>query len=131
MKKVFHRAFDMSADPYRSLDDIQQLGIDILLTSGRRQSALEGMEVIRQLVQRSDGKLEIMAGSGVNAANAARLASTGISALHFTSKRMVNGEMLFRNSELQNMGATAHDEYALELFDTGKFKAIQDAVAFY
>lgn len=131
MKKVFHRAFDMSADPYRSLDDIQQLGIDILLTSGRRQSALEGMEVIRQLVQRADGKLEIMAGAGVNATNAARLASTGLSALHFTSKRTVDGAMLFRNTELQNMGATVQDEYSLEVFDREKFKAIQHAVAFY
>lgn len=131
MKKVFHRAFDMSADPYRSLDDIQRLGIDMLLTSGRRQTAIEGLEVIRQLVQRSDGTLEIMAGSGVNANNAARLASTGVSALHFTSKRMVDGTMLYRNSELQNMGATVQDEYALEVFDLEKFNAIQNAVAFY
>lgn len=131
MVKVFHRAFDMSADPYRSLDDLKRLGVDILLTSGRRQTAIEGMEVIRQLVHRSDGQIEIMAGSGVNPTNAVRLASTGVHALHFTSKKTGIGGMLYKNAELQNMGSSPQDEYSMEIFDADKFNAISNAVAFY
>jgi len=110
MVKVFHRAFDMSADPYRSLDDLKHLGVDILLTSGRRQTAIEGMEVIRQFV---------------------RLASTGVHALHFTSKKTGIGGMLYKNAELQNMGSSPQDEYSMEMFDADKFNAISNAVAFY
>lgn len=131
MIKVFHRAFDMSADPYRSLDDLKLLGVDVLLTSGRRQTAIEGIEVIRQLVHLSEGEIEVMAGSGINPTNALRLAATGVPALHFTSKKTDGGGMLYKNNELQNMGTNSQDEYAMELFDTDKFNAIRNVVAFY
>jgi len=128
MKKVFHRAFDMSADPYKSFIDLQELGFNILLTSGRRQTAVEGIEVIRQLVIRNTSDMEIMAGSGVSPSNAARLASIGVNALHFTCKKSAFGSMKYFNRELQSMGSNQGDEYALELFDEQKFNAILDAV---
>lgn len=129
MQKVFHRAFDMSADPYQSFIDIQELGFDILLTSGRRQTAVEGIEVIRQLVIRNKSRMEIMAGSGIGSTNAARLVSMGVNALHFTCKKSEDGQMKYFNRELMSMGANKGDEYTLEIFDHDKFKAISDAVS--
>ena len=128
MKKVFHRAFDMAADPYGSFNLIQELGFDVLLTSGRRQTAKDGMEVIRQLVSRSNSSIQIMAGSGVNPNNAALLASTGIQALHFTCKKVTDGGMRYQNRELQSMGSADYDEFALEIFDFDKFNNIKNAV---
>lgn len=128
MKKVFHRAFDMAADPYSSFNLIQQLGFDVLLTSGRRQTAKDGMEVIRQLVSRKNANIQIMAGSGVSASNAALLASTGIQALHFTCKKMTDGAMHYQNSELQSMGSANIDEFAVEIFDIDKFNNIKNAI---
>lgn len=128
MKKVFHRAFDMAADPYSSFNLIQQLGFDVLLTSGRRQTAMDGIEVIRQLVSRSNSSIQIMAGSGVSSANAALLSNTGVQALHFTSKKNIDGSMRYQNHELQSMGSANRDEFALEVFDIDKFNSIKYAV---
>lgn len=128
MKKVFHRAFDMAADPYGSFNLIQELGFDVLLTSGRRQTAKDGMEVIRQLVSRSNSNIQVMAGSGVSPSNAALLASTGIHALHFTCKKTMDGAMRFQNRELQSMGSASLDEFAMEVFDFEKFDSIKNAV---
>ncbi|MFM7903593.1 MAG: copper homeostasis protein CutC [Bacteroidota bacterium] len=128
MKKVFHRAFDMAADPFGSFNMIQELGFDVLLTSGRRQTAKDGMEVIRQLVLRKKSNIQIMAGSGVSPTNAALLTSTGIQALHFTCKKITNGGMRYQNRELQSMGSADQDEFAVEIFDIDKFNNIKNAV---
>ncbi|MFM8949490.1 MAG: copper homeostasis protein CutC [Bacteroidota bacterium] len=128
MKKVFHRAFDMAADPYGSFNMIQELGFDVLLTSGRRQTAKDGMEVIRQLVLRKKSNIQIMAGSGVSPTNAALLTSTGIQALHFTCKKITSGGMRYQNRELQSMGSADQDEFAVEIFDIDKFNNIKNAV---
>ena len=128
MKTVFHRAFDMAADPYGSFNMIQELGFDVLLTSGRRQTAKDGMEVIRQLVSRKKSNIQIMAGSGVSPSNAAILASTGVQALHFTCKKIMDGAMRFQNRELQSMGSADRDEFAVEMFDLDKFNNIKNAV---
>ena len=36
---TFHRAFDMSRDLYRALDDLMRLGVDTVLTSGQETKA--------------------------------------------------------------------------------------------
>ena len=46
LKVTFHRAFDMTNDPYRALDDLIGLGIERVLTSGLESSALEGLDLI-------------------------------------------------------------------------------------
>lgn len=125
---VFHRAFDMAADPYGSFNSIQELGFDVLLTSGRRQTAKDGMEVIRQLVSRKKSNIQVMVGSGVSPSNAAILASTGVQALHFTCKKIRDGAMRFQNRELQSMGSADIDEFAVEIFDIDKFNNIKNAV---
>lgn len=128
MKKVFHRAFDMASDPYGSFNLIQELGFDVLLTSGRRQTAKDGMEVIRQLVSRNKSNIQIMAGSGVSPSNAALLASTGVHALHFTCKKSTAGAMRFQNRELKSIGNADLDEFGIEVFDSDKFNDIKNAV---
>ena len=50
---TYHRAFNVTADPFRSLDDIIGLGVERLLTSGQEPSVLEGVELIAELVRRA------------------------------------------------------------------------------
>ena len=51
MKVTFHRAFDMCKDPVKVFKDIKNLGIDILLTSGQKKTAIEVKELIKELVK--------------------------------------------------------------------------------
>ena len=86
MQVTFHRAFDEAADSLLALDAAIVLGIDRILTSGRRASAREGVEEIKNLIDRSAGRVAIMPGGGIDEGNAAGiLASTGARELHVGS----------------------------------------------
>ncbi|KZC17286.1 copper homeostasis protein CutC [Rhodanobacter sp. FW510-R12] len=84
---TFHRAFDMSRDPVRALEDIVALGCERVLTSGARASAVEGAALIRELVAQAGGRLAVMPGAGVTAQNVAALAATtGAREFHASAK---------------------------------------------
>ncbi len=85
---TFHRAFDFVESPIEALESLINIGFKRILTSGGKQTANEGIVLIKQLVENATGQIEIMAGSGVNSSNALALASAGIAALHFTSHNL-------------------------------------------
>jgi copper homeostasis protein len=89
---TFHRAFDETADPAAAFDDVLALGADRLLTSGGAATALEGAGLIGELVNRSGGKLAVMAGSGVTEHTAAQIVRrTGVTELHFSARASAAG----------------------------------------
>ena len=67
---TFHRAFDMTRDPLEALEAIIRTGGVRILTSGQQQTAEQGLSILQQLAQQAAGRIEIMAGAGVNAQNA-------------------------------------------------------------
>src|SRR3546814_6499347 len=69
MDVTFHRAFDMCADLMLALEDVYQTGIRRVLTSGGRNTAPEGLEILANLTAAAGDRLSIMAGSGVRATN--------------------------------------------------------------
>lgn len=80
---VFHRAFDKVEDPFLSLEALESLGVRRVLTSGGQPTALEGIPTIAGLVERSAGRIEILAGGGVSAENAMTIVNqTGVTQLH-------------------------------------------------
>lgn len=84
---VFHRAFDVTKDPFQAMEVLLSCKIDRLLTSGQRAKAMQGAELIAQLQDRFGDRIEILSGSGVNAQNAGELlARTGIRQVHSSCK---------------------------------------------
>ena len=80
---VFHRAFDETPDAFAALALLIECGVTRVLTSGHAATAIEGVEEIRELVTRANGRIEILPGGGVRAANARTLATTaGVTQLH-------------------------------------------------
>lgn len=80
---VFHRAFDLLPDPLEALERLVDLGFRRLLTSGGRGGAPENLDAIRRLVERAEGRIEILPGGGVRAENVASLVGrTGVSQVH-------------------------------------------------
>jgi copper homeostasis protein len=84
---VFHRAFDALADQEAGLDALIAAGCARVLTSGDPLGVEHGVARLHALVLRAAGRIEVMPGGGVRAANAARLVrATGATAIHFSGK---------------------------------------------
>jgi copper homeostasis protein len=69
VETVFHRAFDVTPDPLAALETLVDLGVTRVLTSGQARTAAAGAELIRKLVARARGRIEILPGSGITAVN--------------------------------------------------------------
>ena len=109
---TFHRAFDVSRDPDRSLERIQALGCNSLLTSGMAQTAAKGIPMLSRLVEKAGDKLVIMAGGGINPSNAADIIrATGVGAIHSTARKPFPSRMKFRRPSV-SMGIPGADEYS-------------------
>ena len=59
---TFHKAFDQVRSLPEALDGLIELGVDRVLSSGGRPTALEGVENLAALVARANGRLVVMAG---------------------------------------------------------------------
>lgn len=81
---IFHRAFDGAVDPWADdLDRLIDAGVVRLLTSGRAERAVDGLDVLRGLVDQAAGRIEILPAGGVRAHNALRiLQETGADQVH-------------------------------------------------
>ncbi len=113
---TLHRAFDLSEDPFKTLEQAKALGFHAILTSGQQASAAKGADLIQQLIQAAQGKLHIMAGSGVSVDNIPLLAQKGVRHFHFSAKRPVESPMIFRKQGVP-MGLAVADEYLREYTD--------------
>ena len=80
---TFHRAFDVCKNPFKTLDQLIDLKFDRILSSGQKDKAQEGINLLYELKLRAKNKIEIMAGSGINEHNA-HLFNTMVDAIHFT-----------------------------------------------
>ena len=83
LQLTFHRAFDLSDDPFDALEAIIGLGMDRLLTSGHAADAWSGRMILQELVNKARGRIVIMPGCGVTPDNLQALARiTGAREFH-------------------------------------------------
>ena len=123
LEVTFHRAFDVSADPFRSLDDLINLGIDRLLTSGQEPSVLEGVELISELVRRAGDDIIIMPGAGITPKNLTRIIrETGAKEFHVTGSSTVTSKMEYRNERCYMGKALYPPEFSIKVTDPEKIR---------
>ena len=124
METTFHRAVDMTEDYEAAVEAVIEAGCDRILTSGGYDKAIDGIDNVRRAVEIARDRIEIMAGSGVVAANAEALKNVGVDALHFSAKKMVVGGMQYRNPRISMGGSAAVDEFSLRVVDEDEVMAI-------
>ncbi len=108
---TFHRAFDMTADLFRALEDVCAAGVDRILTSGGEPSSLQAQEIIAQLVRHAQGRIIVMPGGGIKPENARSLVDhTGVTEVHVGLRSAMPSPMLHRNARI-SMGSVAGREY--------------------
>ena len=69
MEFTFHRAFDVVTDPLNEIENLINMGVDRLLTSGQKDKAIEGLDLIKKLNNISNNRIVIMPGSGISGSN--------------------------------------------------------------
>lgn len=108
MGVTFHRAFDYCKDPLTSLEEIIEIGCERLLTSGQKASAMEGISLIQQLVERAKNRISIMPGAGINCHNIKTLMEqTKAGEFHCSAKTSTSSAMRYINDDLNDMGKQA------------------------
>jgi|ERR1700722_11191194 copper homeostasis protein len=109
---TFHRAFDRVADPQEALEDIIEIGCERILTSGQQPTAMEGAELIAQLIQQADDRIIIMPGSGIRSANITELAQkTKAEEFHSSARTHLSSNMQYIKANMKNdMSVVIADE---------------------
>jgi copper homeostasis protein len=98
---TFHRAFDVSGDLLRALEDVRASGVDRLLTSGGERTVDQGAAMIAALVKASRGRIAIMACGGISARNAAAVIDqTGVKEIHAGLRSAIENQSLVQNSRV-------------------------------
>lgn len=113
MSVTLHRAFDMCLDPYETMEAAISLGMDTILTSGQKNVCTEGIPLLKDLREKSEGRICIQAGAGINAEMIpAVYRACGIRAYHMSGKAAFDSVMDFRKEDV-NMGLPSLSEYVL------------------
>ena len=124
---VFHRAFDVTPDPLKALDQLIDLGFTRVLTSGQEKTAPEGIELISKLIVHAGDRIEILPGSGLRPHNIrAFVEQTKATQIHFSAF----GQRL--DSSMQNRphitfgGALRPPEDRYDLIDRNIIKSVSE-----
>lgn len=120
---TFHRAFDVVADRGTTLRLLVELGVDRILTSGGADRAPDACNELVRLVTLADGRIQVMAGSGIDATTVWPVLATGVDAVHSSAKRLVSEPLAVRLGGLAAAGA-----FSREVTDPGQVAALRAAV---
>ena len=117
---VFHRAIDVVPDWKRALDQLIDLGVTRVLTSGQQPSAYYGAGTIAEMVAHAAGRIEILPGAGITADNAGQvLEKTGCDQVHLSMHKVCRDESAGGNPQIHFGGALYPPEDRFKMVDRG------------
>lgn len=109
---TFHRAFDVCLDPMEAIETLISCGVQRVLTTGQKSSAVEGVELIAALNKKADNRIIIMPGAGIKTGNILEIKTqTGCKEFHASAKRMIPVSDAFGFGE----NVLPHPEIIIEL----------------
>jgi copper homeostasis protein len=130
LQVTFHRAFDVSIDLDRSLEEVISCGADRLLTSGGEPSAISGLDQIARLREAAGSRIRIMAGAGIRQSNVGNFVQrTRVSEIH-TSLNTKTKSVANHAGRHVKIGADADEfsHFMVREKDVRRFKATLDAI---
>ena len=127
---TFHRAFDVCREPLKAFYQLQELGVQNILTSGQSQDCLRGKKLLKELVKistkNSKNKTEILVGAGLNIENIDEIVNfTGATNFHFSGKRIKQSSMEYRKENI-NMGLKEFSEFEILETDENLVREVAD-----
>ena len=131
LKVTFHRAFDVTRDLNRALEDVIAVGAEILLTSGGEHDIVRGTTSIAQLVAAARGRIAILAGGGVRRNNVHDFVrATGVGEVHTSLRARTPGVARYWNPRVM-LGAHTEDlaHYVVREPDVRALRQMLDGIA--
>lgn len=117
---VFHRAFDVTPDPFRALEQLVDIGMTRVLTSGQKNSVPEGIDLIKRLVERAGGRIEVLPGGGIAPYDLKEIVErTGCRQVHLTAWGTATDSSTQANRAVTFGGALYPPEDRFEMTDAG------------
>jgi len=128
LKVSCHRAFDMTCDFPQALDDLIEVGVTRVLTSGGKKSAVDAMPTLAQLVQHAQGRISVMACGELSTASVKAVISyTHVREVHAGLGTAVTSTMKFRNQKIA-MGTLADSEYQHQVVTENSVRELRTAI---
>lgn len=122
---TLHRAFDVTPDTSEALEAAIELGIERILTSGQRETAIEGALKIKSVIDQADGRISIMPCSNINPTTAESLFKIfKTSEIHSSCRTQVQSPYL-KSAPSMAPG----DDFSRHITDPVKIKALVDYLA--
>ena len=129
MTVTFHRAFDMTRDPFEALETLINLGINRVLTSGQEMTVVEGLDLITELVKKAGDRIIVMPGGGITERNISKIVSQcRPREIHVAGLVGVEGQMKYRNTRVFMGGEFRPPEFTLTVTDPNLIRACREAV---
>ncbi len=123
---TFHRAFDMTRDPFKALDDLIELKVDRVLTSGQEISVLEGLPTLKNLIEKAENKIIVMPGCGINERNFIRINDAlDAKEYHMSLSSGVKTKMEYFPSHIHMGGSLRQSEFSLSRVSLDRLNAIR------
>ena len=79
---TLHRAFDLCRDMPETLESAVTVGFDRILTSGGAPKAVDGVATLAALHRQAEGRIIVLAGSGVSPETLPAILATGVREVH-------------------------------------------------
>ncbi|MDP4206356.1 MAG: copper homeostasis protein CutC [Bacteroidota bacterium] len=88
MQVTFHKAFDLVSNPVAEMERLIQIGVDRILTSGTKDTALQGQNILNELIIKANGRIQIVVAGNVTAENLGEVKRL-IPSLEYHGRRIV------------------------------------------
>lgn len=126
---VFHRALDVVPDWRTALDQLADLGVTRVLTSGQQSNVYFGLDTIKEMIGYAAGRIQILPGAGITLRNVRQVAEmTGCDQVHVAQHRQCFDTSTRNNRDIFYGGALYPPEDRYNVTDQAVIRAVCEAV---
>lgn len=123
-----HRAIDMCRNSIEAIAVLKELGVKRILSSGRKNIAIEGIEMLQNMQETAGTSIEIMAGSGVKAEQIPSFWKAGIRHFHASAATLIPSAMHYRNEAINMSKDHPLEEFSVVQANGAHIKTMAETI---